>query len=65
VLDAAASNIGGFHCRVICLSSTQLNMPIRSKQSPPTPENYDLTEVFLSKTKSFLSWKQSARYFIL
>jgi hypothetical protein len=64
MLDSATSNIGGFRWRATRLSSTQLNTPIWNKQSPRTPENYDLTEVFLSKTKSILSLKQSARYFI-
>jgi hypothetical protein len=56
--------IGGLHCRDICLSLTQLNRPIWSKQRSSTPENYDLTEIFLTKTKSLLSLKQGARYFI-
>jgi hypothetical protein len=30
----------------------------------PTPEKYNLTEVFLSKTKSVLSLKQTATYCI-
>jgi hypothetical protein len=64
VLDATASNIGGLYCRDKWLSSTQLYRPFWSKQIPPTPENYDLTQDFLSITKSVLSLKQSARYFI-
>jgi hypothetical protein len=38
VLDTAASNIGGFHCRVTCLPSTQMNRPGWCKESPPSPE---------------------------
>jgi hypothetical protein len=38
VLDTAASNIGGFHCRVTCLPSTQLNRTDWCKESPPSPE---------------------------
>jgi hypothetical protein len=37
VLDAAASNIVGFLCRDMCVSSTELNSPNRSKHSLSTP----------------------------
>jgi hypothetical protein len=60
VLDDPASKADGFLYRETYISSTQLNRPIWNKMSLSSPENYDLQEVFLSKTNPTLKGKQCA-----
>jgi hypothetical protein len=48
-------------CREIRVFPQNLNRPIWNKKSLPHLEKYDLQEVFISKTHSFLPGKQSAR----
>jgi hypothetical protein len=61
VLDAAASNVDSFLWKEICVSSTQMNRPIWSKQSPSPPETPKLQEAFLSKTYLIQTEKQCSR----
>jgi hypothetical protein len=62
VLDAAASNIDGFHWRDTCVFSIQLRRPFWSKEGITPSWNLCLQEEFLSKTKSLLTGKECVRY---
>jgi hypothetical protein len=57
VLDASASNIDAFLWRDTCVSSTQRNRPIGSKQMYLHFETPKLQEEFLSKLTQFLQVK--------
>jgi hypothetical protein len=57
VQDAASSSIDDFLWRDTCVSSTQLNRSFWNKMILYPPWNFDLQEVFLSKTNSILTWK--------
>jgi hypothetical protein len=61
VLYGAASNRDGFLWRDTCVSSTQLNRPIRIKRPYPDLETTNLEEVLLKKANSILIGKQCAR----
>jgi hypothetical protein len=52
MLDAAASNTVGFLWRDKCVSLSQLNRLFGAKTAYLHLENYDLQDIFLSKTYS-------------
>jgi hypothetical protein len=60
-LDAATSNTDRFLSRDTCVPSAYLIGLSGAKKVYLNLENYDLQEVFLSKTNSVLIWKQYAR----
>jgi hypothetical protein len=53
VLNAAASNICGFHWRETCILSPWLNRPVWNNRVYP-PRKHTVQEVFLSKLSQFL-----------
>jgi hypothetical protein len=61
LLVFAASNIHGFLCSDICVSSTLMNRPICNKKAYPHLEKPNLQEVLLSERISVLTAKQCAR----
>jgi hypothetical protein len=61
LLVFAASNIHGFICSDICVSSTLMNRPIWNKKAYPHLQKPNLQEVLLSERISVLTGKQCAR----
>jgi hypothetical protein len=61
LLVFAASNIHGFLCSDICVSSTLMNRPIWKQKAYPHLEKPNLQEVLLSERISVLTGKHCAR----
>jgi hypothetical protein len=62
VLDDYPSNTDGFPSRDTCISSTQLNRIIKTKESLSLLKKHKLQEVLISKTNSIITGQECARF---